>query len=154
MSIEYFQNDNNIGLTYYYQSDTCHYRNNYSECNNNYDTSFIKTVVNNWSNSFNSDLKEVDGYKVRLLNIDELFENLGYDRGIRVTDSVYSKTYNVPSCIYNSNYSHWTMSGLGDSDNWVYIIRYDRNLATAMIDASNAIRPVINLKKCAIDGTC
>ncbi len=68
--------DNNVGTISYYKSNDCYYNSDYDKnttgCNSNYDTSNIKNVIDNWSNTFNDVLEEINGYKARLIKIDEL----------------------------------------------------------------------------------
>ena len=163
---------NDIGIVSFYKSNSCYYNDendkNLTSCNSSYNDSFIKNIVNNWSSSISNDLKEVNGYKARLISIDDLF-GLGYSIDNRATENLYLKTDDVPECIYNSNYSYnyWTMSRVEDSNKTVYIVNKDGNVSGYYGDSrdtyferdhevysKNAIRPVINLKKCAIDNTC
>ena len=86
-----YEFDNNIGGIAFYSSDGCsslYYYNgssisisdsDNSKCVNEYNSSDIKKVVDNWAkDNFNSsDLIEVDGYSSRLLNYDEINNKLG-----------------------------------------------------------------------------
>ena len=48
-------------------------------CLNNYNSSDVKKVVDNWSSRFKNDLVGVDGYKARILTYDDLINNLGFE---------------------------------------------------------------------------
>ena len=168
--------DNNIGIISYYKSDNCYYNSdndkNLNGCNSYYNNSFVKNIINNWSNSFSNDLKKVDGYKARMISINDLFK-LGYSINNYITQNLFSKTDDVPECIYNSNYNYWTMSRVEDSNKTVYIVNKDGNVSgyghndsfssehnsiffekEHEVYSKNAVRPVINLKKCALTNTC
>ncbi len=163
---------NDIGIVSFYKSDNCYYNSdndkNLNGCNSSYNDSFIKNIVNNWSSSISNDLKEVNGYKARLISISDLF-GLGYSIDNHVTQNLYLKTDDVPECIYNSNYiyNYWTMSRVEDSNKNVYIVNKDGKISGYYGDprasyferdhevySKNAVRPVINLKKCALNNTC
>ena len=148
--------DNNIGTLSYYKSSTCYYNsdndNNTTGCNIDYNNSYIKNVVDNWSNSILSDLKEVDGYKVRLITYEELkilgHEFYDYTGHHKSQKSDYD-------CLY-SDADYWTSSnGIEDIDYKKEIVSKNSNSnGLKYMDKLYAIRPVINLKKCALNGTC
>ena len=41
--------------------------NNLTSCSNNYDNSFIKTIIDNWTSNYSNDLITLNGYKLELL---------------------------------------------------------------------------------------
>ena len=144
----------------YYTSDTCYfdyevrYDDDSSGCINNYDGSFIKPIVDGWSNYYSDDLTSSAGYKVRLLNKDDLI-NLDY--------TIYENTGNLhidgDNNSYNNfifrNYSYWGMDSIDDSNK--LLVWYDRKSYDYASDYSYRkfyIRPVINLKKSAIESAC
>ena len=149
----------------YYWSSTCHFDSTYgsdtydsddtSGCSghNDYARSKIKEAVDNYmtTNNMTNDLKRVDGYRIRLITIDELSTNLGWTAIDKyATDADNS---NVPSWIYNSVY--WTMTQ--DANNSTYVYRMggrDGGKLSAYIVYGNVIgvgvRPVINIFKTAI----
>ena len=148
--------DNNSGIVSYYKSATCYYNskndNNTIGCSNDYNNSFIKNIVNNWSNSFNSDLKEINGYKTRLITNDELI-GMGH-RYTLYASSAPSFTKSDYDCLY-SDADYWTMSSSSDSTYKSNIVsKIDNNNGPQYIDKKYAVRPVINLKKCALTNTC
>ena len=88
-----------------------------------------------------NDLKEENGYKVRLITYDELTD-IGYKRRLSGTQYVY---YSDSDTLCSTNIEKfWTERGaVGMSLNtYMYFREF------------GAVRPVINLKKCAIDNTC
>ena len=140
--------DNNIETMSYYNDEN---DKNTTGCSNDYNNSFIKNIVNNWSNDFNNDLKEVEGYKVRLITNDEL-KNMGHIFYRNSGGSMSQKsTYN---CLY-SDADYWTMSTSIDSSSMSDIVsKIDANNELKYVDSKYAVRPVINLKKCTINRTC
>ena len=174
LSSDYFKLSNGYGYAnYYYNSDDCYplglNEHNIPDvstgCSTNYNTSYVKTVIDNWSNNkINSEhLVTVNGYKARLLNVDELLDKLGYDKDYIYTDDVYRLTDSAPSWLYDGHYEYWTMSSVHDSNKVLYYISSDgmifgfntsEGCGKSCVYSKNVIRPVINIKKCAIDGTC
>ena len=150
----------------YYISNTCTSESNRSGCTNEYEKSIPKTIINNWANDKLDidDLIEINGYKIRLVTVDELFKSLGYSHDSIITYTIYKLTENVPNWLYNSDYQYWTMGTVEDYDSFVYIIFNDGIVSgtpgsdsrgyEASIFCDSAVRPVINLNKCAIDGGC
>ena len=129
----------------YYWSDTCHTANTYgytdtitSGCSghNDYEGSNIKECLEEtYTNTLgDSNLKKINGYKIRLLTKDE-FENLKNE---------YS------AWLFNANVgNYWTMT---KNTNNVYFIRGNGTGAyNAVNNANISVRPVINLYKDAID---
>lgn len=131
---------------------------------NNYDSSYVKNIINIWQRkNFNdNDLKEVDGYKARLITVDELIDDLhfGYvnDSGSTVP---LRKTSSTPKWAYSPNYGYWTMTSVdynncnttycNDSYIWpVYSYGENYNQGSSPRYDSYTIRPVINLYKKAI----
>ena len=100
---------------------------------NNYDESDVKVYLENWIsvNFVNDDLKEINGYKVRLITKDEF--------------NLIPTTYNWRLCN-----GCWTMTSLPGS--LLYEIR-TYGLDTRYPHVSKYIRPVINVYKSAIQKT-
>lgn len=130
--------------------------NNQSGCagHNSYQESKIKEFLEGtYINTLDaSKLKEIDGYKIRLITVNELQTNLGYNN--------HAKTSKTPEWVYNDfgdtrngTYTYWTMDadtsrnyhiwivyGLGDGQiTWREVYRTEEQ-----------VRPVINLLKSAI----
>ena len=125
-----------------------------------YATSDVKTVVESWATSkfSNSELKIIEGYTVRLISYNDLFDNLGYENQITCTDGCFysGSLANVPSWVYNSQYAYWTMSPNNDSSSLVWCVNTSGSLNYSQSILSGgpggAVRPVINLYKSKIAG--
>ena len=153
----------------YYWSDTCHSSNSYGYTNydysgceghNDYEGSKVKeylegTYINTLGET---NLKEVDGYKIRLIKTSELNENLGwFDLDKYATESDNS---NVPTWVNqnfgevsdNSNgaYGYWTMTSHPDYSSGVWFVGTVGDLRSGIIYYSGGVRPVINLLKSSI----
>ena len=140
------------GNTPFYTNTSCNSDSNKNGCIINYNNSDIKTIVDNWSGSFVSDLVEVDGYKARLVTTEELHDYLGYDNNQVQTDESLRKTDDVPEWVYK--YSCWTMSPYIDSLSQVFSINGSGSAEKRNVYSQACVRPVINLDKCALDGGC
>lgn len=115
-------------------------------CINEYDSSNVRRVLNNWSKSFTNDLVKVGDYKVRLLNSDDLIYNLNYDYNSSNPDISYD-------WLINSQYNYWTMipyNNEGYKYNLVYLMSKDGKKTDSILN-KNAIRPVIYLNKCIVE---
>jgi hypothetical protein len=150
-------NSNGYGGLAYYSSPTCGYT--YvdgvrqsevtSGCVNSYNTSDIKFVLDVWeADKFTSeDLKEIDGYKVRLVKREELISQF-YPKCSGST-SICSREATTPSWLYNSEYSYWTMT-YRNYFSWpqVWDVQGSGMLGGEYMDSSrDTIRPVINIYK-------
>lgn len=137
------------GVIYYSRAD-CNCKNGCvsTGCNNEYNNSDVKLVIDGWVNSTidNYDLKEDSfGYKVRLITKNELINNL------QCIDSDCSISEYYP-WIYNGKYNWWTMT---PSNNlYVCSIFYGKiSCATGVTGnfGGLAVRPVVNLYKSSIE---
>ena len=153
----------------YYWSDTCHdqwlhnYTSyDYSGCanHNDYEGSKVKEFLEGtYLNTLGSDnLKTVDGYKIRLITLNELQTNLGYDT--EITASYYKHNQeNTPSWVYRNfgerigNVSgYWTMTANTDNSSSVWFVYQDGNASNYYIyNNYTGVRPVINLLKTSIE---
>lgn len=121
-------------------------------CINKYESSDIKKVVDNWTNDkiSISDLIEIEGYKTRILNRRDIYISLGpvsYDYGdynLRDKEWFSDLTLSVPL---------WTMSRTGNNSFEIEIIYYG-SINKKNVFYISAVKPVINLKKCAIEDGC
>lgn len=140
--------------------------------NSSYDTMIFHNSSNDYSNSRiktfledtyinvlgSSNLKMVDGYRIRLITIDELMSNLGYSWSIN-SGSWPIANNNVPTWVYqnfgegqNNVYAYWTMSKYANTNDSVwYVSRYGNLNQIQPYGTSYAVRPVINLLKSAIE---
>ena len=157
----------------YYWDDSCHpdaygYSSENYNCNNtnNYETSKVKEFLEGtYINTLGTNnLKEVDGYKIRLLTVDELISNLGL---VNPNNTVITnnENANVPTWIYldigsnPNNYSHefayWTMTPFADNSSDVRNVEQMHNreghIKSSSVIYPNGVRPVINLLKSAIE---
>ncbi len=133
-------------------------------------------MLDNWKESAfsDNDLVLVDGYKVRLITLNELLNNLGYNSNEVVTEKVYKLTSEVPDWVYKyyqyGEYSYWTMSSIDDSNNAVSVVLKSGDVSSLasyftinwqdeeekenMVYKYHPVRPVINLNKCIFEDGC
>lgn len=127
----------------------------YEGCKTNYQESDVKKVIDNWSkDKFKDNLIEVNGYKSRLLNESDLIDNLGFEYSAGSTYLHINGSENSDWIFGNKNY--WTMMEY-NNDYGKSILRVDVSrqlLATSVINTIYAVRPVVNIDKCAIEGGC
>lgn len=140
----------------FYESDKCYFKDNLlndtSDCKNNYDTSNIKNIVENWANNEldSKDLVSVNGYKVRLLTIDEIIDNFNFDTITNSSNAVsYIPTNETPNFIKERPYyiSSWTMSSNEDGTE---VFVFSNSINTSKVYSKKSIEPVINFKKTAL----
>ena len=150
-----------VGMSYYYDA-TCHSNSTYeytdydaSGCagHNDYEGSKVREFLEGtYINTLGADnLKEVNGYKIRLVNEDELFGNLGYsvDNSSGGVGNSFNVTDNVPEWVPTDNFgSYWTMYAYTENASQTFY--NGGNLTAAMVNQVYQIRPVINLLKTSI----
>ena len=118
---------------------------------NNYHYSNIKMVLDSYIVSIANDLKQVDGYKIRLININELV-NLGF---IDNSNTLYYETSkSTPYWISSNGDDYWVMSSNNNSlNNTFMVVDYNNESYVYEVGTYNnlgKVRPVINLVKSAI----
>ena len=141
----------------YYWNDTCHYSGKYgysskdiSGCDghNDYEGSKMKEFLEGTYINLigSSDLKEISGYKIRLITKEELQNNLGYGNS-------NSKNDNVPIWVSDSSYHYWTMTPYASNSSSVWSVNSSGliNPYGVVCNYTLGVRPVINLYKAAID---
>ena len=157
----------------YYWDDSCHpaaygYSSSIYNCDNtnSYETSKIKEFLEGtYINTLNSDnLKEIDDYKIRLINMNELTNSFGYTVDNAAT-SYYLNPENTPAWVYsgfgedqNSVSGYWAMEASALDNNNSRAWRVNSNGYTLVrgsaytnpINGAYGIRPVINLLKANI----
>ena len=145
------KDENGYGGVAYYSSDTCE-NNIYTGCITNYEQSDIKYIVDTWGlDNITTGLQEV-----RLLTIEDLIDNLGYENNITCTGGCYYSGLldNVPVWLYNSNYWYWTMAQNGDQALNVWGIGVNGSLESRRVTPVHpyfgVVRPVIILKKTSL----
>ena len=150
---------NGYGGMTYYSSETCGYVNSSrveTGCTTDYAQSEVKYVVDAWAaDKFQaSDLKEDSlGYKARLLTIDELTTNLGYEKTNSSTLYPSTNGDTTPSWVIDGYYRYWTMSQYGDSALNVWVLSADDFLFHGDGTVSSnyyVVRPVVTLLKSAL----
>ena len=183
---KYIYNSNNMekvvfeeegyGQIAFYTSETCsfEYKWNGSQiertsnsiaiidgCKNEYASSDVKKVLDNWSKNFQDDLVEVNDYKVRLLYSDEL--KFSFNIILKVVPSgivgpnayeYYTISSSTPDFIWKDIGSYWLMDK--ESIDKVAYFGYNNGYKIVQLNVSypKGVRPVINLKKCALDKSC
>jgi len=145
-------NQNGYGGVAYYVSETCGFLNGHPKfdgCTTNYNTSIIKMVVDAWANE-----KVTSGLQdARLLSIEDLLTNLGYDENKTSTGEGLEVMENVPIWLYNPDYYYWTMSSFHDSSMIVWSVRRDGSLGGENLYNNSVLRPVITISKTALGDT-
>lgn len=146
-----------VGSAVYYNDSTWYILDNkddyvtllkrdYIDTNNsmvNYNS--VNSVLNNYSSSIINDLKEVDGYKIRLITLDELI-NLGFID--KTKTSYYEEGSNTPYWIGLKDSNYWVMNNNSsfmvvnfENNNYVYETSYNTYAY---------VRPVVNVYKSAL----
>ena len=156
----------------YYWDDNCHsnvygYSSGQYNCDNknSYTTSKVKEFLEGtYINTLGADnLKEVDGYKIRLIKVDELVSNLGYTKraGTGIYD-YYLENSSAPTWVYQ-NFggdqndiqvnAYWTMTPHPTTPSGVWLVTSSGGVGYSYVHNGNTfgIRPVINLLKSAIE---
>ena len=149
-------------------TETCHNANHgynsedKSDCTNtnNYANSKVKEFLEEtYINTLGADkLKEIDGYKIRLITLEELQDNLGVSKTI--TASFYETDIsNTPTWVYQ-NYKknqsnvdgYWTMTPKeNNSFCMCYVMGSSVYTSMSVYYDQLGVRPVINLLKSAIE---
>ena len=146
-------NINGYGGIAYYSSEVCGIVDGSfisTGCTNEYERSSIKYVVDAWADGeFESNSLK----NKRLLNKDDLFNNLGYDENNIIYGSYFSITPDVPKWVYDSKYTYWTMIP-NDLFNTSVLAVYENGNLNPDYGIRNyiaAVRPVIELYKNIIE---
>ena len=148
----------------YTWTETCHNANhgysssNKSNCDNtnSYATSKVKEMLEgSYINTLGANnLKEVDGYKIRLITLEELQQNLGVST--KIHEDSYDVDYkNTPTWVYKNFeaqskdvYGYWSMAPVPDTSDGVWFAVSEGTVYYHGIhDHSFGVRPVINLLK-------
>ena len=145
----------------YTWTDNCHNDNHeystssrYCDNTNSYATSKVKEFLEGtYINTLGANnLKEVDGYKIRLITVDELTSNLGCasnGSNYTCTSSQYASwVYQNFGEKQNNVYGYWTMTPDPDYSSAVWHVEHSGNLGSDHVYGYyRGIRPVINLLK-------
>ena len=144
----YYQNAYNVngygGMIYHDQG---------SVGKSNYENSAVKYVVDTWADS---NFKNQDIISKRLLNYDDIINDIGYDENNIIYGWYISVTDKIPTWFYNEKYWYWTMvpNENYDYELWVVTSEGHINTSSAVGNFNIVVRPVVELYKCAIDDTC
>lgn len=150
--------DSYLNVPFYY-SDTCYDDNNHYECTNEYNVSNAKKIVDEWANKkFKvNELVEVDGYKARLVTIEDASLYVLYT----ITGGLDAKIEGIKSWIFSNDFSYWTMSIPEEYTDYIITLSTLGNILGEGLDIEKtivyknaAIRPVINLNKCVLENGC
>ena len=106
-----------------------------------YSQSYVKQVVDAWKIA-----KAPLAIEVRLINYDDLTDNLGYEKVNKGT--VWpSSNGDTPDFVVNGK-RYWTMSQYGDAENYVWYVDGNGSFTSRSItDDYITVRPVITLSK-------
>ena len=104
----------------------------------NYDEYNINNILNDYTSNISDDLKEIDGSKIRLINLNDL-KKLGF---VDKTNTSYYEGINTPYWIGYVNKEYWV-------DDAFILVNYDNNnyAYKASYDTLAYVRPVINVYK-------
>ena len=145
---------NTYGLVQFYSSDTCDAANSITNgCRNNYDDSLVRKIVDGWTNANikSGDSVAIDGYKSIILNVDDLFNYLGYKRDVTSTEKIV-KTEDTPEWVYGVSSPFWIKSYFEGQTNATTV---SDSVVEVNVNDSFQVRPVVYLSKCAIgDKSC
>ena len=109
-----------------------------------YSTSKVKQAVDAWKNN---DVKSGDIAIARLITVEDLINNLGYEYKDNGSVQYYDISEDTPNWIH-SYYSYWTMDRSSDSSNlWLLVAGGKLNAFSPT--SSYSVRPVIELNKSA-----
>ena len=140
----------------YTWTDNCHNNNHgYSSssysCNNTngYATSKVKEMLETryLPTIGESNLKEVDGYKIRLITVDELTSNLGCTSS-SCSSSPYASWVHQNFGDQSKNvYAYWTMTPYPDGSSRLWYVNLYGPVGSDYVYNNRGVRPVINLLK-------
>ena len=134
---------NGYGGMAYYSSATCGYS-TIEGCTTDYAQSEVKYVVDAWAAA-----KVPSGLQSsRLITIDDLEDNLGYEQDPSVATQKVPNPTNTPSWVYSNDYWYWTGSQYEDSASYVWYVGSSGSVGTnGVVNLSYVVRPVIVLSK-------
>ena len=148
--------NNEYGGMAYYTSVDCGYgqdsNHNESRCTTDYAQSEVKYVVDAWKAA-----KAPQASEARLIQYDELIDNLGYNHATWNASYWQVNSEYTPSWVYSNNYWYWTMTPYNDSASIVWSVSLDGSLngrgrfADYTVVRNNlVVRPVITISKSAL----
>ena len=111
-----------------------------------YSTSYVKTTVDAWASA-----NAPAATEARLITLDELKDNLGYELIDNGSVQLWSPTDSTPSWVYNGNYYYRTMSQYHESAPFVWLVGDGGSLDSSSVDSEfDVVRPVITISKSSI----
>ena len=120
-----------------------------------YETSYVKNVLDNWIANNNNILE------VRLITLDDLIDNLGYELAyVNPSTNLYSPSENTPTWVYNNGYDYFTSttdsisSSTSNPVSQVLAINYSYyrgKIFGCPVNSDRVLRPVITLNKSALN---
>lgn len=129
-------------------------------CKNDYASSDVKTVVDNWVNATfeNDQLSSINGYKARLITVDELkgIVSNGFTEVTNTTEVGvhYTAADILPDWVSGENYDYWTMDAWGTKNKevWGMYSKIDVDYPSSIQShhvafPESAVRPVVNINK-------
>ena len=143
---------NGYGGMAYCSSPTCGYNGTklvYDGCKTDYEQSEVKYVVDAWKTA-----KAPAASEARLIQYDELMDNLGYEVDPSVATQRIPNATNTPTWVYNNNYMYWTMSQYEDSASAFWCVYYGGHLGNYDVgpnSRNSVVRPVITISKSALN---
>lgn len=131
----------------YYGKEGCI---NNNTCNL-FNESSIKFALDNYKNNIDNDLKDVNGYKIRLITIEEL-SKFGYID--KTSSNYFESTSNTPYWLNDAIGDYWIMNSNNNTVNKSFIkVNYNHNGYIYEVNAYDTlarVRPVINVYKSAL----
>lgn len=118
----------------------------YHSSSSDYSTSYVKTTVDAWKVA-----QAPAAIEARLIMLDDLKDNLGYELDNSATVVSYIPSESTPTWVYNSNYWYWTTSQYQDSASGVWCVSSSGSLGSSSVYHGNCVvRPVITISKSVI----
>ena len=91
------------------------------------------------------------GYKARLLTIDDLLENLGYNKFV-ISCGALVVTNDVPSWVYNSKYSYRLLRPMTDDNTYQYYVASSGRVESSFAyNNYYVLRPVVTIQKSMLE---
>lgn len=142
------------GMVPFDPSDKCY--NNYHYCSNNYDKSFVKTVIDKWVKDIFSEneLVNVNGYKARLLLGDELKDYLGFEYKYSSPYVALKNDELGYDWIHENGKDYWLNEYAMDSNYYVDVMSDLGVGKEGYVRSEYYVRPVIHLNKCVLTDSC
>ena len=149
-------NGNYLQMQYYYHEQCLSAGDVTDGCNNDYSVSAVKQVIDVWANTYLDDndlVIDKNGYKARLISEEDFYDNLQFRSSAGSGGSVgYGSQLDEVSEMFSGVYATtYTMIPYEDSSISVWGISYGGKAYEEKSNTDDYIRPVITLKKSAIE---